>query len=281
MKDRLDGVFFGGGFDSDLACERHRADLNVPGVHYRKTESGPFTWEKIQISSDEAEKSIGRPRGQYDTLSIKGLDLFDENDVEDAANEIAKELCEIFEKTFANPTRLLVVGLGNTELTPDSVGPKTASLVNATMHLYESDTDLFKDIDCSDIAVFTPGVMAKTGIESSDAVCAICDMIEPDAVIAIDSIASRSPERLGTTIQISNTGIFPGSGIGNRRKSISEKTLGIPVIAIGVPTVINAAAFSDGEEKSDMFVSPRNIDGITQISAKIIARGINQAFGLF
>ena len=128
--------------------------------------------------------------------------------------------------------------------------------------------------------------MAKTGLESTDTVAAICDMCEPDAVIAIDSIASRSPARLGTTIQISNTGIFPGSGIGNKRKALCDRTLGIPVIAIGVPTVINASALRaseecSGESSDDMFVSPRDIDAITTVSSKIISQGINQAFGMF
>ena len=270
---------------SDLACERHRLDLSISGVSYRKERSGFFTWERIEITSDEGEKSIGRPRGNYDTLSGERMDMLDGEDIDDAANEIARELCYIFEKSSVTPERLLIVGLGNEELTPDSVGPKTAKLVNATMHIKEADPELFRSYECSEIAVLTPGVMAKTGIESSDTVSAICDLTEPDAVIVIDSIASLSPTRLGTTIQISNTGIFPGSGIGNKRKALSERTLGIPVIAIGVPTVIKAGAFSDGHsdesnESDDMFVSPRDIDTIVSVCSKIIADGINQAFGI-
>lgn len=275
-----------GVYASDLACERHRVDLNTPGVSYKRSQNGAFVWERIEISSKEGELAIKRPCGSYDTLSTDRMDLLDDGDIEDAANEIAGELCRIFEKSSVIPTRILVVGLGNSELTPDSVGPKTANLVNATMHLSEKDPTLFKNLECSEIGVFVPGVMAKTGIESSDSVVAICDMTEPDVVIAIDSIASHSPTRLGTTIQISNTGIFPGSGIGNKRKAISKRTLGIPVIAIGVPTVVNASAFGNTPQRSDcnsedMFVSPRDIDVIVSTSAKIIAQGINQAFGIF
>ncbi len=273
-------------FMTDLASERHRADTSVNGIFYRRDDTGPFVWERIDVTTREGEIAIDRPRGSYDSLSVERMDLLDESEIADAANEVASELCRMFEKSSVTPTRILVVGLGNEDLTPDSIGPKSANLVNATMHIQESDPLLFKSLECSEIAVFTPGVMGKTGIETSEAVSAVCDVIDPDAVIAIDSIASRSPERLGTTIQISNTGIFPGSGIGNKRKPIGEKTLGVPVIAVGVPTVINASAFIPDErharnENEDMFVSPRDIDAIVDAAAKIISQGINQAFGVF
>ncbi len=273
-------------YGTDLACERRRADLGTKGIIYRRENAGRFIWERIEITSREGELEIGRPKGNYDTLSVDGMDLFDEGDVDDAANEIAKELCAIVERTVTAPSRILVVGLGNAELTPDSIGPRTAGAVNATMHLAEHDQRLFKALECLEIAIVTPGVMAKSGLEATDAVSSICDRIEPDVVIAIDSIASRSPERLGRSIQISNTGIFPGSGIGNKRRPLSEKTLGVPVIAIGVPTVISARAFrSDEADKNDgygeLFVSPRDIDTIASVSARIISQGINQAFGAF
>jgi spore protease len=272
-------------FDTDLACERRRADINVPGVFYKRERRGIFVWERIDITSHEGEEAIGRPMGSYDTLSCERMDTLDVSDIEDASNEIASELCRVFDKTSVIPSKILVVGLGNSDLTPDSVGPSTACMVNATMHLRKYDNALFESFECSEIAVLTPGVMAKTGMESTDTVSAVCDLIEPDVVIAIDSIASRSPTRLGTTIQISNTGIFPGSGIGSRRKALSERNLGIPVIAIGVPTVINATALCDtcSEDIKDgeMFVSPRDIDAIVSASSKIISQGINQAFGIF
>lgn len=273
-------------YNSDLACERRRADVEVQGVSYNREENGIFTWERIEITSREGERSIGRPMGNYDTLSCVRMDILDSSEIDDMANEIAAELCTLFEKQAVTPSRILVVGLGNPALTPDSIGPSAASLVNATMHIERNDHNLFKSLECAEIAVITPGVMAVTGMESTDTVSAICDLIEPDAVIAIDAIASRSPRRLGTTIQISDTGIFPGSGIGNKRKALTERALGIPVIAIGVPTVINASAFCDtcSEELRDsdeMFVSPRDIDAIVGASSKIIAQGINQAFGIF
>ena len=272
--------------DSDLALERRRADSDVPGIQYEKNECEAGTWERITVSSIEGERSIGRPCGNYDTLTVGRTDLLSQSEIEDAANEVAKELCRMVDELHVIPERILVVGLGNPELTPDSIGPKTASMVNATMHLKTFDRKTFLNFECSEIAVFVPGVMAKTGIESSEAVISIAERFNPDVVFAIDALASRAAERLGSTIQISNTGIFPGSGIGNRRAPINESSLGIPVIAIGVPTVINAALLhcetgntDEASSVDGMFVSPREIDDVVSSCAKIISGGINQAFG--
>ncbi len=274
-----------GGGVSDLACERRQADISVPGIECRTEEGDGYSWERISIKSDEGARSIGRPRGNYDTLTLPRMDTLNEEEIDDAANEVAKELCIAMERLGVYPERLLVVGLGNRELTPDSIGPKAANAINATMHI-NGICDGY-DPECSEIAVVTPGVTEQSGMESAELVCAICDRIEPDAVIAIDALASRSASRLGTTVQISDTGVFPGGGVGARRRALSYDTLGVPVIAIGVPTVINAQVIPDIAEESkardfgSMLVSPREIDGITDAAADIIALGINQAFGVF
>ena len=268
---------------SDLACERGRADTSLPGVMRSVELCGKFNWERIRICSSEGAESIGRPIGNYDTLTLPRMDELDEEDVEDAANEVAKELCTVLDRLDVCPARLLVVGLGNRELTPDSVGPKVAARINATMHISNYDCGIFTEMECSEIAVISPGVSAQSGMDSTDLITAVCDRIMPDAVIAIDALASKSASRLGTTIQISDTGIFPGSGIGSRQKALTEGAIGIPVIAIGVPTVINARVVTEGYESDtyrSMFVSPKEIDGITDSSSKIIALGINQAFGI-
>ncbi len=276
--------------ESDLACERRRADISLPGVQFTCENAGPFKWEKIRIISEEGARSIGRPIGNYDTLTINKLTELDDEDIEDASNEIAKELCIMVDRLGIKPDRLLIACLGNKDLTPDSVGPRTAEKINATMHVRDYDRTLFYDLECSEIAVCSPGVMAKTGMRATDIISAVCDRIEPDAVIAIDSLASRSPSRLGSTVQISDTGIIPGSGIGNSKHPLNIKTLGTPVIAIGVPTVINTNLLLDENDsknkgasnfEEEMFVSPREIDTIAEISSKIIAGGINQAFGIF
>ena len=268
---------------SDLACERRRADLSCDEVKYERCFSSVGSWERIRITGREGETCIGRPRGSYDTLTIGRADLLSSEEISDAAEEIASELCRLMEGLAVSPDRLLIAGLGNRELTPDSLGPRTAEMVNATMHLRRLDEKSFFAMDCSEIAVIKPGVSAESGMESAELLASLCGIIKPDAVIAVDSLAARSPQRLGRTLQLSDTGIFPGSGIGNHRAELTKKTVGAPVIAIGVPTVIDArllagdSAFSQSEE---MFVSPKEIDAIVRASAQIIAEGINQAFGI-
>ena len=272
-----------GGYVSDLACERRRADLSVEGVERTTECNDGFSWERIRISSTEGARAIERPMGCYDTLTLPRMDKLSEEDIDDAGNEIAKELCLAVERLGIYPERLLIVGLGNRDLTPDSIGPRVASAINATMHLPDYDRGLFYELECSEIAVLTPGVSAQSGMDSCELICAVCDRIEPDAVIAVDALASASPSRLGTTVQISDTGIFPGSGIGASHGEVTVKTTGVPVIAIGVPTVINARAFAHGCGDiglEGMFVSPKEIDGIASAASRIIAIGINQAFGI-
>ena len=272
---------------SDLACERRKADTQIQGVKFRREIGNGFIWERLEITSSEAEKSIGRPIGNYDTLNLPRMDTMDDEAIEDAANEIAKELCHALDRLSLSADKILIVGLGNPNLTPDSIGPKTASMVNATMHIKKHNHSIFEALECSEIAVCTPGVMSQSGMEAADMIVGLCEKIKPNAVFAVDSLASKSQKRLGSTIQISDTGIFPGSGIGNHRTPLNNDTLGVPVIAIGVPTVINANHLLSQEEeiiKSEqlnMFVSPREIDGITDASSKIISLGINQAFGIF
>lgn len=285
----MDGYIFP---ESDLALERRRADTTVRGVDYRRERRDCFLWERISITSEEGERSIGRPQGIYDTLTMPRMDTLDTDTLEEASEELSRELCRMLDKSGIYPERLLVVGLGNRALTPDSIGPKCAELVTPTMHIMGFDREMFEALECSEIAVVSPGVTAESGIDAAVTVRGICDRIRPSAVIAIDALASRASSRLGSTVQVCNTGIFPGSGIGNRREALNLKTLGVPVIAIGVPTVIDTRIFINeelskrGEEARSqsggsevMFVSPRESDAITDTAAKIIAGAINQAFG--
>ncbi len=277
---------------TDLACERRRADLTVGGIEYKREIAPGGTWERIKVTTPEGARSIGRPIGRYDTLETSRMDLLDMEAVEDAVEEIARELCYMCDKGGIMPERLLVVGLGNPRLTPDSVGYVCAKNIRATMHIKEFDEHFFEQLECSEIAVITPDVMATSGIDASVSVRGVCNIIKPTAVIAIDAIASRSAERLGTTVQISDTGIIPGSGLGNGHTALNRETLGVPVISVGVPTVIDSRMFwldaQDGLDgvrypegaKRSMFVSPKEINEIVDVAAKIISGGINQAFGL-
>ncbi|MBO7304717.1 MAG: GPR endopeptidase [Clostridia bacterium] len=271
---------------TDLAVERRRADLSVSGVHYTSAESDGGLWECVEITTAEGAKSIGRPIGRYDTLNTGRMDLLCEAGIYDATEEVAKKLCEMVEKSDAVPERILVVGLGNRELTPDSVGARAAESVRPTMHIKAFDENTFYSLDCSEIAVIKPGVTADSGIETAEIVRGVCRKIMPDLVIAVDSVATASEERLGSSIQICDTGIHPGGGIGNLRSAITREALGIPVIAIGVPTVIDSRVFAikkgaDAPFGSEgMMVAPKEIDDIVRVAARVIGDGINQAFGI-
>ncbi len=284
------GYFFeredAGSSYTDLATERREADTKCEGVDFKR-ELGLFgVWERIKITSEAAEKQIGRAKGVYDTLNLLRMDQLDKESIADAADEIARELCYLFDVIDVIPERILVAGLGNSELTPDSVGSECARMVRPTMHIKSSDAYFFESLECSEIAVCTPGVAAKTGYCGETLIRGLCDIIKPDAVIAIDALATRSPDRLGTTIQLSTTGVYPGSGLGNSGAALNKESLGVPVIAIGIPTVIDARMFQ-GEKAAkaksggSMFVSPKEINDIASSAAHIISSGINQAFGIY
>ena len=276
---------------TDLAVERKRADTDISGVEYTRENALMGVWERIKITTKDGADSIGRPIGIYDTLNTGRMDLLDSEDIKDASDEIARELCYLFDASDVFPGRILVAGLGNPRLTPDSLGCESAKCIKPTMHISRHDRRLFENLDCAEIAVFCPGVAATSGMDAATGIRGICEVIGPDAVIVIDSLASRSAERLGSTVQICNTGVSPGSGIGNPMQSISEDTVGVPVIAIGVPTVIDSRMFAyhpfgnqqphSGELCTSMFVSPKEINEIVSAAAKIIGDGINQAFGIF
>ena len=275
-----------GGVYTDLACERRRVDPNEDGVTYKKEYAACGLWERIEITSKAGERSIGRPMGYYDTLLLPRMDLCDEETVADAISEISGELTSLTEKMRVVPERILVVGLGNASLTPDSIGVTSAGSVKPTSHLRDFDESVFLKLACSEISVIRPGVLHETGIDTLCVVRGIAERIRPDLIIAIDSLAARSAERLGTTVQISSTGITPGGGIGSPKMPINESTAGAPVIAIGVPTVMDSDYFlvdemRRPEGRSAMFVAPKEINEIVAVAADIISGGINRAFGLY
>ena len=273
-------------FDSDLAMERRKASTYVEGVEYKRDVCIGGVWERLKITSEAGEKNIGRPIGLYDTLTLPRMDTIMPDDIEDAKDEIARELCRMCDLSDISPERILVVGLGNRDLTPDAIGPASAEEVDATMHLKTEDPELFEALGCSEICVVCPDVSSNSGIDSTEIVKSVAEAVKPTVVFAIDSLASRSEERLGNTVQISNTGIIPGTGVGHRGFKIDEETLGVPVISIGIPTVISTATIKNptyGASKNNAngyFVSPKGINRIVKNGAKIIGGGINQAFGI-
>jgi spore protease len=284
----MEGNLFNGGysFDSDLALERRKASCYVEGVEYKRDVSIGGVWERIKVTSKAGESSIGRPKGMYDTLTLPSMDSIMPEDVEDAKDEIARELCRMCDLNDISPERILVVGLGNRDLTPDAIGPAAALEVEATMHVKDSDPELFESLGCSEICVLCPDVTSNSGMQSADIVKGVVRTVKPTLIIAIDSLASRSSERLGTTVQVSSTGIIPGTGVGHKGACIDEATLGVPVIAVGIPTVISSLSLArengnhaPGYQK-DYFLAPKGINRIVKNGARIIGGGINQAFGM-
>jgi spore protease len=268
---------------TDLALERRRADTSLPGVEYSEIKTDTGTVERIKISSKIGAESIGRPMGIYDSLSSKRFDLIDSDCILSLTDRVAAMLGTMLEDSEIFPGRILVAGLGNPTLTPDSLGCLCAGTVKPTAHVKDMDRRLFGRLKCAEISVITPGVMATTGMDATVVLKGICDLIRPDAVVAIDSLCTRSAERLGSTVQISNTGISPGSGIGNPRLPISKETLGVPVISIGIPTVIDSRVLSseDSSLGEPMMVCPKEINDIVSVGAEIIGKAINQAFGIY
>lgn len=270
-------------FNSDLAVERKKADTTIDGVDYRREGALIGFYERLLITSDEGAESIGRPIGTYDTLTLPRLDTLSISEKEDAVECVARELCYLCDKRRIIPERILVVGLGNPNLTPDAIGPKAIEGVIPTLQYLKYGNDVEELFDCSEIAVISPLVSSITGIESYDVVSSIVKRINPSFVICIDALAARSPKRLGCTLQFCDTGIHQGSGIGKCERGITEDLLGVPVIAIGVPTVIDARLLVEGENNiatEGMLVAPKEIDVIVSNASYIISSGINQAFGV-
>ena len=246
----------------------------------RKIERGSaFDITEIIVEDDESGRKIGKKKGRYLTLEAPRL-----SHISDRYRDMVSELCEELRSFVGNREKILVAGLGNDDITPDALGPCTASGVMATRHIREQNTgDSFLD-SLKDVSVLLTGVMGTTGIEIAEIVKAVYEKTSPELIIIIGALVCSSPERLGTTIQICDTGISPGSGVENKRMEISEQTLGVPVIAIGVPTIIDIHTIIEnitGNEADagipDMMVTPKNIDTIISHASRLIATSINLA----
>ncbi len=272
---------------TDLAFESAQQILTTASIsglaqYQRNYENADIKVTEISVDDQKASEMIGKPIGKYVTIeNTNGCfslysDLFDEQ-----IDVLYKELNSLMGKT---PRKIMFAGLGNRAITPDSLGPITAEKIFATRHIKR----LAKDIDTSDlsdVSVITTGVMAQTGVESSETVKALAGIIKPDVIIIVDALACSDLSHLGTTIQLTNTGISPGSGVENARKELSFHTLGVPCIAIGVPTVADMNSIAEElcnvqapEEFDGMLVTPKSIDNLVLRSAGLIATAINRTF---
>lgn len=265
-----------------------RTDLAVESFNYKEISKGirqsergkAFRITEISIDDDSYIESTGKGKGIYITLEGDNLSKFS-----DGYDNMILEFSEELEKLIPEGD-ILVAGLGNNDITPDALGPQTANKILATRHLqdeFNSDEEEFLT-SLRRVSVLAGGVMGQTGIESAELLKAVCSEIKPSGIIAVDALACSDISRLGTTIQISDSGISPGSGVANSRKEISEKVFGIPVIAVGVPTVVDMYTIVSSMTKCEpdksipnMIVTPRDIDRLTERASQLIAYGINLA----
>lgn len=307
-------------FRTDLASERrdiyqkaNKLSNQIDGIESTKEEINEnIKVERVKITNENGEKAIGKPRGNYITIDVKQLKIAQEEEIAKAAETLSNELRKIIDLHIDKKGEMLVVGLGNIYVTPDSLGPKVINEIDVTRHLINYLPQYVEE-GTRMVSAISPGVLGTTGIETVEILKGIVENINPKLVIVIDALASRSIERISSTVQISDTGIVPGAGVGNTRSEISKKTLGIPVIALGIPTVVETAVLvndsldlfitklQDKAKSNDylnklkekdnyeeikealipndynMIVTPKEIDDLIENMKDIVARGINFA----
>lgn len=298
-------------FRTDMADER--VDIyqkinnitEVDGIKVETKETKGVATTIVDVLNENGSKAISKEIGKYITMEIDNISYLEDEEKENIVEELSHVLRELVGEDTSKS--VLVLGLGNTNVTPDALGPKVVNDIEITRHLINFAKDLV-DSDTRSVCAIAPGVLGTTGIETSEIVYSITKKINVDMIIAIDSLATQSIQRLGKTIQLSNTGITPGAGISNKREGIDKETLGIPIIAIGIPTVVDMATitneaidkmienekdklgcfgdFSKEERYNSIaailntenyMVTPKDIDNLIEIISNIIAKGINKS----
>lgn len=229
-------------FQEQQLKEQKQENRMPPGVEVENAGSEDIKITRVKVVSEEGEKAIGKPMGNYITLEVPGLRYHQQELYENTCKELAKELTKIIK--LEEHDTVLVIGLGNWNVTPDALGPKVVSSLMVTRHLLEYVPEEV-DEGVRPVCAIAPGVLGITGMETGEIVKSIAEKIKPKLVIAIDALASRRMDRVSTTIQICDTGIAPGAGVGNKRMELNKDTLGIPVIGIGIPTVVDAATMAN------------------------------------
>lgn len=253
---------------TDLALESYESvdKTAIDGVKIREHDNVTV----VQILNEKGAAALGKPIGDYITLNVESF--VNNTDIFDGRIEaFADVLKTVIPK---NINSVLVAGLGNENITADALGPKVNNYVLSTRHVVNDLQAKASLKDLFSVATITTGVLGETGIETCEIIKGVVEQIKPSCVIAVDALAASSADRLGNTVQFSTTGISPGSGVGNHRHEISQKTLGVPVVSIGIPTVVCTSAYS-GNDSDSAFVTPREIDRITEQGAKLIGMGIN------
>ena len=258
---------------TDLAKEAIQSSgiTDINGITEQNRRYKDVDINEVDIKTDDASNRVNKPKGRYITVSVTSFLAPNERET-DETEAIAEVLTELIPNG-----KILVAGLGNTDITPDAIGPIAVSNVFATRHISLAGVEIEGLENVREITAVATGVLGKTGLESAETVKCLCEYVKPDCVIVIDALACSEISRLGTTVQITDSGIAPGSGVKNARKELSKNSLGVPVIAIGVPTVIDASVFAKDENARNMMVTPRDIDSVVTRTARVISLALNKA----
>ena len=258
---------------TDLALEAASAlGQNLPdGVTLRTERRGSFSITRVEIHGEENARRLGKPPGRY--VTVEGRLLDDTPQLDQLAALTARELAALLPSRGA----VLVVGLGNHNVTPDSLGPKVAEQVLVTYHLPPAQLTPDGVDGFRPVAVLSPGVLGQTGLEAGCLASLAVSHLPLGAVVAVDALAAREPDRLGNTIQLSDSGISPGSGVEGGHQELSQASLGVPVVALGVPTVIDTGHFSPQGVDTRMLVTPHQVDRLILRAAQVLALGLNRA----
>lgn len=307
-------------FRTDLALERRdlynkanniENDIDGIGAEEEKVNDNIII-SRVRVTNEKGEEAIGKKKGNYITIDVRNLKIAGEEEIQKTSEVVTNELKKLIENHITKQDAILVVGLGNIYVTPDSLGPKVINEIDITRHLLEYMPEVL-DKNTRQVSAISPGVLGTTGIETMEILKGIIDNVKPKLVIIIDALASRNIERISSSVQIADTGIVPGAGVGNARKELTEATLGVPVIAMGIPTVVEAATIAADSltlfikkvqdngnsndflnklqeedkykiikeilapEEYNFIVTPKEIDSLIEKMKDIVARGINFA----
>lgn len=261
---------------TDLAVESEgNLNENIDGVEKREIYVDGIGVITIDIKNENVAKSMGLKIGRYVTIQANSMFM-----PENIAN-IKKILTNQLKIFLEDKKSVFVVGLGNRNITPDMLGPSVVDKIVATRHIFGKMEKILGYENLKIVSAIAPGVLGQTGIETTEIVKSILNFIKPDLVLVVDALAARGFERLGSTIQITNTGISPGSGVENKRKELSKDVLGVPVLMVGVPTVVDMYDVAKNNEeiynKALMLMTPKNVDLVVKRSSFIISDSINKA----
>ena len=280
---------------TDLALEAHEINAQAgreDGIRTEEETIDGFSITTVHVGEGEGERLAKKKAGTYINVDVGKSWLLASEGFAALVALLAGQLRKLFPADFSGTA--LVVGLGNYDITADSIGPKAVEKVVVTRHLRTLNPQLYESAGFGDLCAFAPGVLGQTGMESAEIVRSIVEAVRPSLIVAIDALASRRLARLATTVKLCDTGIYPGAGVSNRRSELSAETLGVPVISIGVPTVVDAATLAydllgeNADEKTAaallagdgkvMFITLKESDVITKQTARLLGFAINRAF---